>query len=96
MVIHFFYGGLDYKIREMIYLASGGAFLESSITQAWGLLGKIWFNQETWDLDKGGKGGVEPIYDCVKTFSESSKIKEISKDHHLDADIILHILKDFS
>ena len=40
--------------------------MECSITQAWGLLDKIQFNLETWKLDTGSKGGVEPDYDCIK------------------------------
>lgn len=75
----------------MIDLASGGAFMDYSISQAWGLLDKIRFNQETWNLDKGGKGGVEHGFDCVKTFSQAGKVKDISGDYHVNIDIVLQI-----
>lgn len=70
--------------------------MDYGITQAWGLLDKIWFNWESWDLDRGGKWKIEPDYDCVKTYSQSGMIEKLSGDFHLDSDVVLQNIKDYT
>ena len=47
------------------------------------------FNQESWDLGKGGNGGVESDYGCVKTCFESGEIDYMSRDFYVDFDFVL-------
>jgi hypothetical protein len=89
LVLHIFYGGLSKENKDEVDMASGGAFMEHTITQACGLLDKIHHNRETWALYVGGEGGVELDYYCIKSFSKSSEVDELGGDFHLDSNIIL-------
>ena len=70
--------------------------MEYNITQAWVLLHKTRFNEETWNLDTGSKGGVEPKYECIKYFSESRMMKNTSDELHVGTDSVLQVIEDFS
>ena len=74
-VLHIFYGGLNQDNKKEIDLASGGAFMEFTVTQAWELLERIHRNRETWGFDLGGEGGIEVEYDCLNAYKETGKVK---------------------
>ena len=57
-VLHIFYGGLSEANRTKLDLASGGVFMDYSISKAWQLLEKIHRNREAWSFDMGSDGGI--------------------------------------
>ena len=85
-VFHIFYGGLNQDNKKELDLASGGAFMEFTVTQAWELLERIRRKRETWGFDLGGEGGIEVEYDCLNAYKETGKVKETADEFHLDDD----------
>ena len=96
LVLHVFYGGLSDSNRMEVDLASGGSFMDFTITQAWNLLNKIRNNRETWSFNIGDEGGLKVEHDCIKAFAKTGQIDELAGNFHLDSNIILHIVQSFT
>lgn len=96
MVLNLVYGGLDDECKVKLDLASRGAFTEYTHAQGCKLLDKINLDHRAWELDKGGDGGVELDYDCIKTYSKSGKVENLSEKFHLDSDPILQIVEYYT
>ena len=67
-VLYTFYGELNDTNRNEVDLASGGTFMDFTISQAWKMLDKIHHNRETWSFDIGDEGGLKIEHDCIKAF----------------------------
>lgn len=61
-----------------------------------GVLDKIHANRESWYLEKGGDGGIEINYDCIKSYTLSGKVGELSEKFHFDSDVVLQIIRDYT
>ena len=95
-VLHIFYGGLSEANRTEIDLASGGVFMDFSISKAWQLLDRVRRTRESWSFDIGGEGGIEIDYDCIHAGQKTGKVEDLAKELHLDTDIVLHVIKSFT
>ena len=93
LVLYTFYGGLSDANRNEVDLSSGGAFMDFTISQAWKMLDKIRHNRETWSFDIGDEGGLKIEHDCIKAFVATGQVDELAKEHHVDTDIVLHVLQ---
>lgn len=45
-------------------------------------------NCEAWELYKGGDGGVELDYECIKSYSKFRKVDKPSGNSHVDSDVV--------
>ena len=68
IMIHNFYARLSLNNRSMLDTSCTGSFMMKTIEFIWDLLERIKRNSEDWELDEGTKLGIEPQFDCVKSF----------------------------
>ena len=74
-------------------MASRGSFLDFTITEAWKLLDTMRQTREAWSSDLGDKWGIKIEHDCIKAFVATGEVYELAEKHHIDTDIILHVLQ---
>jgi hypothetical protein len=96
LLVHTFYRELSDENREEVDMASGGAFSDFTMTQAWELLDTMHSNTESWITDVEGNGGVELDYECIQTFLKTGKQENLVANFHLDSDVILQIVKKYT
>ena len=91
-VLYIFYGGLSNKNRIELYIMSGGAFMDHTVSQAWELLEKVKQARESLSTDLGDVGEFEIEYYCIKAYNKTSEVDEIAKKHNINAETVLQIL----
>ena len=94
--MHIFYGGLDEANKTELDLSANGAFMDYPIAKASDLLNRTRRNREAWNFKLGSKGGVEIEYDCIHAFKESGHVDDLTKELHLDSDLVLQVVKSFT
>ena len=52
----------------MLDTSCTGSFMKKTIEFRWDLLERIKGNSEYWELNVGKELGIEPKFDCVKSF----------------------------
>ena len=68
----------------------------TEISDAWNLLDRMRNNAENWYLCSKEKSKVDPVYDSIKSFLRTSKVKDLCRELNIGTDPMLHVLKDFS
>ena len=64
------------------------SFMKKSIKFWWDLLERIKCNSEDWELDEGKYSGIEPKFDCVKSFMNTDAFQKFSTKYGLDSEIV--------
>ena len=68
IIIHNFYARLSRNHQSMLDISCTGSFMKKTIGFKWDLLERIKCNSEDWELNEGKESGIEPKFDCVKSF----------------------------
>ena len=55
-----------------------GSFMKKTIEFWWDLLERIKRNSEDWELDEGKESGIEPKFDCVKSFMNTDAFQKFT------------------
>ena len=62
----------------MLDTSCTSSFMNKTIEFWWDLLERIKRNSEDWELDKGKESGIEPKFDCVKSFMNTDAFQKFS------------------
>ena len=88
IIIQNFYARLSCNDQSMPDTSCTGSFMKKTIELWWDLLERIKRNSEDWELDKGKESGIEPKFDCVKSFMNTDAIHKFSTKYGLDSEIV--------
>src|SRR5215216_6179294 len=76
--------------------SSTGSFMKKTIEFKWDLLERIKRNSEDWELDKGNESGINPKFDCVKSFMDTDAFREFSTKYGFDSEIVASFCESFA
>ena len=66
--------------------------MKKTIEFRWDLLERIKCNSEDRKLDEGKESGIEPKFDCVKSFMNIDAFQKFSTKYELDSKIVASFL----
>ena len=78
IIIQKMYARLSHNYRSMLDTSCTGSFMMKTIKFKWDLLERIKGNSEDWKLDEGKDLGINPKFDCVKTFMDTDAFRDFS------------------
>ena len=97
IVIQNFYARLSCNDQTMLDTSCTGSFMKKTIEFRWDLLERIKRNSKDWELDKGKESGIEPKFDCVKSFRIPMLFKGLALNiYGLDSDIVASFCESFA
>ena len=88
IIIQNFYALLSRNDQSMLDTSCIGSFMKKTIEFRWDLLERIKCNSEGWELDEGKESGIEPKFDCVKSFMNTDAFQKFSTKYGLDSEIV--------
>ena len=78
MIIQKINARLSLNDRTMLDTSCAGSFMMKIIKFKWDLLERIKRNSKDWDSDEGKESGINPRFDCVKSFMDVDVFREFS------------------
>ena len=96
IIIQNFYAWLSSNDQTMLDTSCTGSFMKKTIEFRWDLLERIKRNSEDWELDEGTKLGIEPQFDCVKSFMDTIVFREFSTKYGIDSEIVASFCESFA
>ena len=60
------------------------------------LLERIKRNSEDWEFNEGKESGIEPKFDCVKSFMNTDAFQKFSTKYGLDSEIVASFCESFA
>ena len=82
------YARLSDNNHTMLDTSCTGSFMKNTIEFLWDILERIKRNSEDWELDEGKQLGIEPKFDCVKSFMNTDAFRKFSTKYGLDSEIV--------
>ena len=70
--------------------------MKTNIEFLWDLLERIKCNSEDWELNEGKESGIEPKFDCVKSFMNTDAFQKFSTKYGLDSEIVASFCESFA
>ena len=80
----------------MIDTSCTRSFVKKTIEFRWDILEIIKRNSENWELDEGKESGIEPKFDCVKSFMNADAFQKFSTKYGLDSKIVASFCQYFA
>ena len=80
----------------MLDTSCTGSFMKKTIEFRWDLLERIKCNFEDWELDEGKESGIEPKFDCVKSFMNTEAFQKFNTKYGLDSEIVASFCESFA
>ena len=96
IIIRIFYARLSRNDQSMLDTSCTGSFMMKTIEFKWDLLERIKLNSEDWELDEGKESGIEPKFDCVKSFMNTNAFQKFSTKYGIDSKIIASFCESFA
>ena len=78
IIIQNFYARLSRNDQSMLDTSCNGSFMNKTSEFRQDLLERIKCNSEDWELDEGKESGIEPKFDCVKSFMNTDAFQMFS------------------
>ena len=70
--------------------------MKKTIEFRWDLLERLKRNSKDWELYEGKESGIEPKFDCVKTFMNTDAFQKFSTKYGLDFEIVASFCESFA
>ena len=80
----------------MLDTSCTGSIMKKTIEFRWDLLERIKRNSEDWELGEGKESGIEPKFDCVKSFMNTDAFQKFSTKYGLDSEIVAPFSESFA
>ena len=80
----------------MLNTSCTGSFMKKTIEFQWDLLERIKCNYEDWELDECKESGIEPMFDCVKSFMNTDAFQKFSTKYGHDSEIVASFCESFA
>ena len=96
IIIHIFFARLSRDDQSMLDTSCTGSFMKKTIEFRWDLLERIKHNSEDWELDEGKESGIEPKFDCVKSFMNTVAFQKFSTKYGLDSEMVASFCESFA
>ena len=96
IIISNFYARLSRNDQTMLDTSYAGYFMKKTIEFRWDLLERIKCNSEDWEVDEGKESGIEPKFDCVKSFMNTDAFQKFSTKYGLDSELVASFCEYFA
>ena len=96
IIIQKIYARLSHNDRSMLDTSCTGSFMMKTIEFKWDLLERIKRNSEDWEPGEGKESGINPKFDCVKSFMDTDAFREFSTKYGLDSKIVASFFESFA
>ena len=96
VVVDNFYARLSFQDKTLLDTACSGSFTRNTEEFKWDLLDRIQENTEGWENDKGRESGIKYDYECIKTFMDTDKFRNMSAAYGLDSQVVANFYKAFA
>ncbi|KAK1682587.1 hypothetical protein QYE76_043435 [Lolium multiflorum] len=96
IIIDNFYARLSFQDKTLLDTTCSGSFTRNKEEFKWDLLDRIQENTEGWENDKGRVSGINYDYECIETFMDTDKYRNMSATYGLDSQVVANIYKAFA
>ena len=96
IIIQNFYARLSCNDQTMLDTSCAGSFTKKTIESRRDLLERIKRNSKDWELDEGKDLGIEPKFDCVKSFMNTDAFQKFSTKYGLGSEIVASFCESFA
>ncbi|KAK1606646.1 hypothetical protein QYE76_030319 [Lolium multiflorum] len=96
IIIDNFYARLSFQDKTLLDTTCSGSFTRNKEEFKWDLLDRIQENTEGWENDKGRESGINYDYECIETFMDTDKFRNMSATYGLDSQVVANFYKAFA
>src|SRR5215218_6396226 len=96
IIIDNFYARLSFQDKTLLDTTCSGSFTSNKEEFKRDLLDRIKENAEDWENDKGKESGINYDYECIETFMDSGKFRNMSATYGLDSQVAANLYKAFA
>ncbi|KAK1605035.1 hypothetical protein QYE76_028708 [Lolium multiflorum] len=96
IIIDNFYARLSFQDKTLLDTTCSGSFTCNKEEFKWDLLDRIQENTEGWENDKGRESGINYDYECIETFMDTDKFRNMSATYGLDSQVVANFYKAFA
>src|SRR5215218_3059464 len=96
VIIDNFYARLSFQDKTLLDTSCSGSFTRNKEEFKWDLLDRIQENTEGWENDKGRESGINYDYECIETFMDTDKFRNMSATYGLDSQVAANLYKAFA
>ena len=96
IIIQNFYARLSRNDQTMLDTSCTHSFVKKTIEFQRDLLERFKCNSKDWELDEGKESGIEPKFDCVKSFMNIDAFQKFSTKYGLDSEIVGSFCESFA
>ncbi|KAK1632146.1 hypothetical protein QYE76_006461 [Lolium multiflorum] len=96
IIIDNFYAKLSFQDKTLLDTTCSGSFTCNKEEFKRDLLDRIQENTEGWENDKGRESGINYDYECIETFMDTDKFRNMGAAYGLDSQVVANFYKAFA